>query len=86
MYKHRMITHPMDHCTPSVGWLGQYTCDVSVHAPDQVQISPCLHCKLHTANHLHHYRPQKLPMVPRSMSLPPLPPPHSLEARQQSVV
>ena len=57
-----------------------------VHALDQVRISPRLHCNLHTVMPLHHYGPPQLPTVPCSMSLPPLPPPHSLEAREKSVV
>ena len=32
MYKHWMITHPMEHCERSVGWLEEYTCHVCVHA------------------------------------------------------
>ena len=82
MYKHGMITHPMNHCERSVGYLGEYTCDVCVQAPDQVRISPRLHCNLHWVMPLHHYRPTQLPKIPRSMFLPLLPPPHSLVARE----
>ena len=86
MYKHGMIAHPMDHCERSVGWLGEYTSDVCFQAQDQVRISPRLHCNLHTVMPLHHYAPPQLPTVPCSMSLPPLPPPYSLEAREKSVI
>ena len=57
-----------------------------VHAPDQVRISPRLHCNFHTVMPLQHYGPPQLTTVPCSMLLPPLPPPHSLEAREKSVV
>ena len=57
-----------------------------VHAPDQVRISPCLHCNLQTMMPLLHYGPPQLPTVPGSMSLLPLPTSHSLEAREKSVV
>ena len=86
MYKHGMITHPVDRCECSVRYLGEFTCDVCVHGPDQVRISPRLHCNLHTVMPLHHYHPPQLPTIPRSMLLPPLPPPHSLEAREWSVM
>ena len=82
IYKHGMITHPMDPCERSVGYLGEYTCDVCVRAPDHVSISPRLHCILHTVMPLHHYAPPELPTKPCSMLLPPLPPRHSLEARE----
>ena len=82
MYKHRMITHPMDHCGRSVGQLEEYGCNVCFDAPDQVRISPCLHCDLHTVMPLHHYCPPNLPTVLRWMPLPPLPPPDSRVARE----
>ena len=56
-----------------------------VHALDQVRISPRLHCNLDTVMPLSHYGPPKLPTVPCSMPLAPLPPPHSLEGREKSV-
>ena len=86
IYKHGMITHPMDHCERSVPKLGEYTCNVFVHAPDQARISPRLHCNLHTGMPLHVYGPPKLPTEPCSKWIPQLPPLHSLEAREYSVM